>query len=406
MTIAPVVSSNVEEFPFIAQNSNYGAYFDTWENGAVNYVEFTFKVSTYATNGNKPVSFRATYFENGSATECTFESYIYITNGYEKPVASTTKPSAMSVMVEGYKIFVDDAEVSGLMAGDDVTLKITLKNNAKFDTSYKNVATISLVNSNALVLSVGSSDTDYVSVIKAGETAEVEYHLTVKNDADVGPTSVSIQLAYENASQVVGTANQVIMIPVSQPMDVVFDTPIVYGTPTTEKPVSVNLNMINMGKSKAMNVSILAMDGIAMAERYYGGDLIPAATLDADFQINCNKTGAYTGKLIVQYEDANGEQYTQELELPLEVAEPQPEQKEEPAMQAAATVPPVDNTSDNTTPPADDTPKTGGISKGLLWGVGGVAAHGIGGGVISAIVRHKHGRREKAYYSRRPGGQG
>ena len=406
VTIAPVVSSNVEEFPFIAQNSNYGAYFNSWENGEVNYVEFTFKVSTYATNGNKPVTFRATYFENSSATECTFSSYIYITNGYEKPVASTTKPSAMSVMVEGYKIFVDDAEVSGLMAGDDVTLKITLKNNAKFDTSYKNVATISLVNSNALVLSVGSSDTDYVSVIKAGETAEVEYHLTVKNDADVGPTSVSIQLAYENASQVVGTANQVIMIPVSQPMDVVFDTPIVYGTPTTEKPVSVNLNMINMGKSKAMNVSILAMDGIAMAERYYGGDLIPAATLDADFQINCNKTGAYTGKLIVQYEDANGEQYTQELELPLTVAEPQPEQKEEPVTQAAATVPPTDDTSDNTTPPADDTPKTGGISKGLLWGVGGVAAVGIGGGVISAIVRHKHGRREKAYYSRRPGGQG
>ena len=292
------------------------------------------------------------------------------------------------------------------MAGDDVTLKITLKNNAKYDTSYKNVATISLVNSNALVLSVGSSDTDYVSVIKAGETAEVEYHLTVKNDADVGPTSVSIQLAYENASQVVGTANQVIMIPVSQPMDVVFDTPIVYGTPTTEKPVSVNLNMINMGKAKAMNVSILAMDGIAMAERYYGGDLIPAATLDADFQINCNKTGAYTGKLIVQYEDANGDQYTQELELPLTVAEPQPEQKEEPVTQAAVTVPPTDDTSDTTTPPADDTPKTGGISKGLLWGAGGVAAVGIGGGVISAIVRHKHGRREKAYYSRRPGGQG
>ena len=346
VTIAPVVSSNVEEFPFIAQNSNYGAYFNSWENGEVNYVEFTFKVSTYATNGNKPVTFRATYFENSSATECTFSSYIYITNGYEKPVASTTKPSAMSVMVEGYKIFVDDAEVSGLMAGDDVTLKITLKNNAKFDTSYK------------------------------------------------------------NASQVVGTANQVIMIPVSQPMDVVFDTPIVYGTPTTEKPVSVNLNMINMGKAKAMNVSILAMDGIAMAERYYGGDLIPAATLDADFQINCNKTGNYTGKLIVQYEDANGEQYTQELELPLEVAEPQPEQKEEPVTQAAVTVPPTDDTGDTTTPPADDTPKTGGISKGLLWGAGGVAAVGIGSGVISAIVRHKHGRREKAYYSRRPGGQG
>ncbi len=75
-------------------------------------------------------------------------------------------------------------------------------------------------------------------------------------------------------------------------MDVVFDTPSSTERRRRKKPVSVNLNMINMGKSKAMNVSILAMDGIAMAERYYGGDLIPAATLDADFQINCNKTGA------------------------------------------------------------------------------------------------------------------
>ena len=200
ITIAPVVSSNVEEFPFIAQNSNYGAYFNSWENGEVNYVEFTFKVSTYATNGNKPVTFRATYFENSSATECTFSSYIYITNGYEKPVASTTKPSAMSVMVEGYKIFVDDAEVSGLMAGDDVTLKITLKNNAKFDTSYKNVATISLVNSNALVLSVGSSDTDYVSVIKAGETAEGEYRLEspdMATDILLRETETGLELRYD-----------------------------------------------------------------------------------------------------------------------------------------------------------------------------------------------------------------
>lgn len=319
VTISPVVSSSVEEFPFVVQSSNYGRYFESWESGTTYYVQFQFTVSEYATNGNKPVTFRATYYENGAATECTFTSHIYIVNGYEK---LTTKPSAMSVMVDSYKLLVDNKEVTGLVAGDEVTLKVTLKNNAGYGIAYRNVATISLANTSALALSVGSSDTDYVSFIKDGETAEVCFKLTVKKDASVGDAAISIQLAYENSSQVTGTATQVIMVPVSQPMNIVFDDPVVYGTPTTEKPISVSLSMINMGRAKAMNISILGSDGITVDGRYYGGDLAPAGTLDADFEINCSQVGTFTGKLIIQYEDANGNQYSQEVSVPLTIADP------------------------------------------------------------------------------------
>lgn len=62
-------------------------------------------------------------------------TYVYITNGYVAPIEKAE--TAMSVMVSGYKLFVNGAEVSGLMAGDDATIRLTLINNAKKDTSLK-----------------------------------------------------------------------------------------------------------------------------------------------------------------------------------------------------------------------------------------------------------------------------
>lgn len=322
VTISPVISNSLDEFPFIAENVNYGRYFERWESGGMAYVEYNFTVSYYATNGNKPVKFLATYYENGEPQQCAFSTYVYITNGYVAPIEKAE--TAMSVMVSGYKLFVNGAEVSGLMAGDDATIRLTLINNAKKDTSLKNVATLSLANSNGLTLTVGSSDAAYVRAISPGETAEVEFNVSVKRDADVGASTVGVNLTYENSDSIAGKAAQTIMIPISQPMDIAIDAPIVYGTPTQGSPASINLNMVNMGRGKALNVRILALEGISMAESYYGGDLLPGGTLSADFQVNCTKLGEFTGKLLVQYEDANGQQYTQEIPLTLNVEEAKP----------------------------------------------------------------------------------
>lgn len=40
--------------------------------------------------------------------------------------------------------------------------------------------------------------------------------------------------------------------------------------------------------------------------------------------MNCTKLGEFTAKLLVQYEDANGQQYTQEIPLTLNVEEAKP----------------------------------------------------------------------------------
>lgn len=316
VTISPVVSSSLDEFPFVSENINYGRSFSSWSSDRTTTLEYTFTISDYATTGNKVITFRATYYENGTAGECTFKAYIYIKNGYED--IPTTAPS---LMVTGYKLFVNGAEVSGLMAGDDAVLRLTLTNNAAYDTVYKNVATLTLADNKTLTYTVGSSDSAYARLIKPGKSAEFEYHLSVRNDAEVGPASIGVTMTYETYDSVAGKATQSIMIPVSQPMDIVIDEPVVYGVASADKPTSVSLNMINMGRGKALNLQIAATDGISMAESYYGGDLLAGGSLSADISVNTNKTGNFNGKLIVSYEDANGEVYTQELVLPLSVAE-------------------------------------------------------------------------------------
>ena len=197
----------------------------------------------------------------------------------------------------------------------------------------------------------------------------------------MGPATVGVNLTYETEDCVVGKAAQNIMIPISQPMDVAVDAPVVYGTPTTDSPTAVNLNMVNMGRAKALNVRVLAPEGISMAESYYGGDLLPGGSLSADIQVNCTKIGEFTGKLVVQYEDANGQQYTQEIAVPFNVA------------QADSAL----NTGIEPVEPGDVNMST--RTGGIPWWVWGLLAVLVIGAVVLIILsnRNKHNRFKKAY---------
>lgn len=313
VTVAPVVTGDLETFPFVTTDINYGRELGTMENGTRQTVDWPMTISPYATTGNKVVTFRASYEENGVYGECTFNAYVYVKDGW-------VQESAPSLMVESYGLYVDDEEVQTVEAGKDVVLKLKLKNNAAKDVIYKTVATLKLADANSLILTSGYSDAAYVRSIPAGQTTDIEYHITARASASVGPSAATVTLAYENQDVVQGSATSTIQIPIKQPMNLQLDTPVVYGTPVQGEPVAVSLNMVNLGRSRAYNVSIVAMNGISMQDAYFGGDILAAGTLNADIQIIPNKSGSYAGTLVVQYEDADGEQYTQNVNVDLDTA--------------------------------------------------------------------------------------
>ena len=313
VTVYPVVSTSLDEFPFVVESTNYGKYFDYWASGEVKYLDYTFKVSPFATSGNKAIKFKATYFENSAPAEGSFSTQITIIDGYDA--------SAMSVMVQSYKLYVDDTEVSGLMAGEETELRLTLINNSKYDTAKKIISSLVFTNSPGLTLCVGGTDTAYADSIKPGGTATLKYKIMAKQDAEVGPTMLGINLTYETTEAVAGKAAQNIMLPISQKMDILAGTPEVYGTPSKDKEATISVPLTNMGRAKAMNIRVMATDGMTASTPCYVGDLLAGGSTSADVTVNFSKIGAFVGKLILQYEDANGETYSQDISVPLSVAE-------------------------------------------------------------------------------------
>ena len=319
LTISPVISSNIEDFPFVVDKLAYGITMPDMNTGDTQTFTYTFNVSPKATTGNKPVTFRASYEENGIAGECTFTAYIYITNGYEEPKEITETPPVATL--ESYQMLVGGREVEFLNAGDEALIVMNFKNNSVKSTIIATSATVTINDPTALALTIGSSDTDYLGSLQKEETGDAEFHVTVPANAPAGPTTVTVNLTYENQEMLSKTVTQNIMIPIKQPMNVLIDAPVVYGTPKTGEAFAVGLNIVNMGRAKIMNVSVNATDGVSMAENYFGGDILPAASLNADVELLTGQTGEFTGTLLVTYEDSDGEQYTQYIDLPLNVVQ-------------------------------------------------------------------------------------
>lgn len=313
VTVSPVVSTSLDEFPFVVESTSYSKYFNYWASGEIKYLDYTFTVSPFATSGNKAIKFKASYYENSAPAEGSFSTQITIIDGYDA--------SAMAVMVKEYKLYVDDTEVSGLMAGEETELRLTVINNSKVDTAKKVIGSLVFTNSPGLTLCVGGTDTAYADSIKPGGTATLKYKIMAKQDAEVGPAMLGINLTYETTEAVAGKAAQNIMLPISQKMDILAGTPEVYGTPSKDKEATISVPLTNMGRAKAMNIRVLATDGMKSSTPCYVGDLLAGGSTSADVTVSFTKIGAFVGKLILQYEDANGETYAQDISVPLSVAE-------------------------------------------------------------------------------------
>ena len=207
------------------------------------------------------------------------------------------------------------------MAGEETELRLTVINNSKVDTAKKVIGSLVFTNSPGLTLCVGGTDTAYADSIKPGGTATLKYKIMAKQDAEVGPAMLGINLTYETTEAVAGKAAQNIMLPISQKMDILAGTPEVYGTPSKDKESTISVPLTNMGRAKAMNIRVMATDGMTASTPCYVGDLLAGGSTSADVTVNFSKIGAFVGKLILQYEDANGETYSQDISVPLSVAE-------------------------------------------------------------------------------------
>ena len=330
ITIAPKVSSNLNECPFVVEQTNYGQTIPDMAPGDTVMVEFDFQLSPYATQGNKPVTFECTYKENGTQKTCEVTSFVYVVYGYEEPNTASAPP----VHIESYSLTVDGQPVNQLFAGDEAILSMTIRNDDQ-NVNARKVRIGASIDTKVLLFTMGETDTKYVDVIESGKSADISYKITVANEAAEGPTNFSVTLNYENWEVTQASASQTLPLSVKQPVRVEVGEPTIYDSDAKpEEPIAMSLNIVNKGRSKIYNVSIdVEGKGLSMYEDYYGGDVLPAAKLNPDILVSSTTAGKCSGNLLVHYEDSEGEAYTETVPVSFTVAEQpvvqQPEQNDQ-----------------------------------------------------------------------------
>lgn len=375
ITIAPKVSSNLNECPFVVEQTNYGQTIPDMAPGDTVMVEFDFQLSPYATQGNKPVTFECTYKENGTQKTCEVTSFVYVVYGYEEPNTASAPP----VHIESYSLTVDGQPVNQLFAGDEAILSMTIRNDDK-NVNARKVRIGASIDTKVLLFTMGETDTKYVDVIESEKSADISYKITVANEAAEGPTNFAVTLNYENWEVTQASASQTLPLIVKQPVRVEVGEPTIYDSDAKpEEPIAMSLNIVNKGRSKIYNVSIdVEGKGLSMYEDYYGGDVLPAAKLNPDILVSSTTAGKCSGNLLVHYEDSEGEAYTETVPVSFTVAEKVVQQQPEQNDQIQSE-------------PIEQPKKT--VSTGAKIGIG-AGALALGGIGIGAAIRK--GRRKRA----------
>ena len=320
--ITPVLSSNLDSFPFEIEELDYKRQLPAMAPGAKAEVVYELRLSKNATSGVKEVKFNAVYYVDGVAETTSFSVFVTVVKGAAVAVGPDGGAVATSVPKVIIKSYKTDPEI--LMAGESFKLTLDLMNTSDKE-SAKNL-TVTVSNSEGVILPAGNaSNTLYVKSIGREDTVQVELELQSAPDIAAKSHSLVVQFDYEGGTTLTAYKDTAdLSLPVSQPIRIKIDEPVIYGDGNlAEQPVSVGFSMFNMGKSAIYNCMVdVEGEGLRMEESYFGGNVASGSTMRADFNIIPSISGMIEGNIIVTYEDVYGTVYTEKLPITINVMEP------------------------------------------------------------------------------------
>lgn len=316
INIAPVISNSLEEWPFVVEVINYGRKLPNMNPGDIASLDYEFRISPEISSGAKPINFRATYKENGTMRESLFSAYINVANGKPEKVEPIELPDSIpKLMIVGYTIDIDE-----IYSGESFSLTLEFKNASQIK-DIQNVGIALTLAEDEIMPAKGESDSRYINYLGTERTTTRTFKLKALSTATNPTSTIVANMNYETAKATQGMQTQAIVLEIKQEIDIFLEEPTIYGEDhEVNEPIAVTIPIVNKGKSKILNLQIdVEGEGISMVEKFYGGDLLPAAKNSADFQIICDRPGIIAGDFLITYEDLDGIESVQEAHFELEI---------------------------------------------------------------------------------------
>lgn len=322
LKVAPVLSTDVEKFPFDITLVDY-TLTSSEHMCKGDIVEFMYpmRLSKKATVGVKQVDFTVTYRNNkGDLKSGTVSLFVNV----QKGLTATSEDATASVprlIIEGYSLSSEK-----IYAGEVFDLDFTVKNTSSSESIQNVQIRIKDADTTATVIPAsGGSNSLYISKISRGESSKQKISLQTAPDAEAKSYTLNVEFTYESASTNAShTANETISVPILQKIRLKCDDPVIYDEMGwVNSSCSMYVRMYNMGRSNIYNCMVdVEGQGLEMEESYFGGTLSPGSTLSADFSIIPSVAGNIEGAVIISYEDVYGEPGQERLPFTLYVEDP------------------------------------------------------------------------------------
>lgn len=228
VTVTPVISNTVSEWPFVIDTSGYTqtiADLPGKGNGQSDMdrrreLTWTLRTREDAMSGYYKLQFNVLYYVGTEAENATLTTYVLVkgaagSGNIENEGGASSTPR---VIVTGFT-----TEPAKVHAGDTFQLTLHLKNTSK-RTSVSNML-INLTapsegtdaeSTYAAFLPTNGSNSVYLESIGKGQTQDVSIEMTAKSDLAQKPYQLDVNMEFEDEDYAVYTANADVSIPIFQ----------------------------------------------------------------------------------------------------------------------------------------------------------------------------------------------
>lgn len=302
-------------------------------------VRFDFPLRADRKNGTYPIvlDIQATD-ENGNQIIQSYNCFVTITDAEpEKTNNSNTTPiysggggyvAPTEPPVSNPRILVTKYEVNPdpVMAGEDFTVKVTLKNTSDEGAVQNMLVTVSSESTN-LVLKNDTS-TIFLGDLAAGGTTELELKYGTDRETPAQRYNIALTMDFDDEEAVSMASSGFVTVEVSQPVDVELAPFTMPGEINAGETVQLSFQVMNLGRTGIYNARVeLDVPGLSPSGNAFIGNMEAGTSATETLNVFAGmkegdeRYGYTSGVARLIYEDASGEEYTEEVNTTTNIKE-------------------------------------------------------------------------------------
>ncbi len=354
VTVSMVLSRSDDEFPFMINDGNYDRHFDVIESGQTVELPYSMAIREESYTGFYPIKFKISYresmdgdrkiaegpgaFRNPSTGETMstdtsvqskdYEFYVHITSKEKEDKLGDFNENDRTkarIIVEGFR-----TEPEKIMAGEEFDLILKMKNASTTVAASNILFTLEpeKVDNTSVFSTESGSSSIVVNSLAAGASTELRIRYLAKAGIDQRSYTITIKEKYDSPEFKNAEESVTVDVPIYQKARLSTSTfEVMPESIEVGGETNIMFGINNTGRIQLYNVNArFEADSIKTNEAYVG-NIKPGETGNVDIMISGVAPTEDDGKVkvIISYEDENGEVTEVEKELSLFVSEPMPE---------------------------------------------------------------------------------